>query len=252
VRLKETGDVEAAHQLVTANLRLVVKISLEYQKVYLNVMDLIQEGTIGLMQAVKKFDPYRGVKLSTYAAWWIKAYIMKYILNNIRMVKMGTGQRQKHLFYNLQKERERLENLGFTATPSLMAASLDSTEKEVSEMSQRMGRREISLDVPAYEGSTKTVGDMVASTLAAPEDTLAEEQEGRIYGERLAEFSKGLSGKEKVIFEERLIAEDPITLQELGKRFGVSRERVRQLEVRLLRRLKESVGDLEKKRGPAQ
>src|SRR5262245_40760561 len=152
VKYVQTGDVEAARQLVTANLRLVVKIAHEYRRAHRNLLDLIQEGNLGLLQAVKKYDPYRGVKLSSYAAWWIRAYILKFILNNWRLVKIGTTQAQRKLFFNLRKEREKLEQLGFQPTAALLAEKLDVPEKEVVEMERRLAAPEASLDAPVGSG----------------------------------------------------------------------------------------------------
>src|SRR5262245_55608269 len=152
VKYTKTGDVVAARRLVTANLRLVVKIAHEYRRAHRNLLDLIQEGNVGLLQAVKKYDPYRGVKLSSYAAWWIRAYMLKFILNNWRLVKIGTTQAQRKLFFNLRKEREKLEQLGFQPTAALLAEKLDVPEKEVVEMERRLAAPEASLDAPVGSG----------------------------------------------------------------------------------------------------
>src|SRR5918996_4129048 len=148
VRYKEYGDIQAAYKLVTANLRLVVMIAREYQRAFKNLLDLIQEGNVGLMEAVRNFDPYRGVRFPSYAVWWIRAYILRYIMNNWRMVKIGTTQAQRKLFFNLQKEKERLETEGFTPGPRLLAQHLGVKEEEVVEMEQRMSARDLSLDTP--------------------------------------------------------------------------------------------------------
>jgi RNA polymerase sigma-32 factor len=155
VRLVEHGDTAAARRLIEANLRLVVKIAYEYRRAHRNLLDLVQEGNIGLIQAVGKFDPYRGVKLSTYSGWWIRAYILKYILNNWRLVKIGTTQAQRKLFFNLRKEREKLEQLGFTPTTALLAEKLDVPEKEVIEMERRLAAPEASLDAPLGSGGDR-------------------------------------------------------------------------------------------------
>lgn len=238
VRLRESGDQAAAARLVTGNLRLVVKIAMEFQRNFMNVLDLIQEGNIGLMQAVAKFDPFRGVKLSTYAAWWIRAYILRYILNNWRMVKIGTTQAQRKLFFNLRKEKERLEAQGFAPSPKLLAERLDVSEKEVIEMDARMSRPEVSLDAPLFGDSTDTVGDLMPSGGALQDELVARAQMDHIYNQALDEFAQGLTGREAHIYKSRMLGDPPVTLQEIGDQFGVTRERVRQIEARILKKLK--------------
>ena len=242
VRYAETEDVDAAARLVTANLRLVVKIAYEYRRAYRNMMDLVQEGNIGLMQAVKRYDPYRGVKLSSYAAWWIRAYILRFILNNWRMVKIGTTQAQRKLFFNLSKEKAKLTAMGIEPSHAEIAKRLNVEEKEVREMDRRLSRADASLDAPVGESDGRQTSrvELLPASSASP-DQLAESHEIQdIVRQRLEEFSKTLSGKDIAIFDKRLAAEDdPMTLQELGNEFGVSRERVRQLEARLAGRLRE-------------
>jgi len=238
VELFERDDPKAAYKLVTGNLRLVVKIAMEYQRAFIQVMDLIQEGNIGLMQAVKKFDPYKGVKLSSYAAWWIKAYILRYILNNWRMVKIGTTQAQRKLFFNLQKEKERLEAQGFTATPQLIGERLDVPADTVVEMEQRLGRPDLSIDAPAGEDGKGSVGDLIAGSSSRQDEILGNHQEIQRFREALAEFEIDLPDKDAFILHHRLLADEPLTLQEIGDHLGVTRERVRQLESRLLQRMR--------------
>jgi RNA polymerase sigma-32 factor len=240
VQYRETGDVDAARQLVTSNLRLVVKIAYDYRRAYRNVMDLIQEGNIGLMQAVKKYDPYRGVKLSSYAAWWIRAYILRFILNNWRLVKLGTTQAQRKLFFNLSKEKARLQAMGIDPTPETIAERLEVTTDEVTSMDRRLSAGEMSLDAPV--GSEENRGqsrvDFLPSMNLRVDELLAYEELGHMLHDELHSFGETLQGKERRIFYERLLADDPRTLQELGEDFGVSRERVRQLEKRLQDKLK--------------
>lgn len=240
VRYREQGDLDAAYRLVTANLRLVVKIASEYRRAAFNLLDLIQEGNVGLMLAVKKFDPYKGVKLSTYAAWWIRAYIIRYIMENWRMVKLGTTQAQRKLFFNLRKEKRRLENLGFKPEPRLLAERLDVSEKDVVEMEQRLGASEPSLDTPVGdEEGGQTLGDRLSFHGEGADEVLGDAELKAIFHEKLMDFARTIEDeRERLIFEERLIAEKPLTLQEIGKRFGVSRERARQLEARLIKRLR--------------
>ena len=249
VQYAETGDVEAAARLVTANLRLVVKLAYEYRRAYRNMMDLIQEGNIGLMQAVKRYDPYRGVKLSSYAAWWIRAYMLRFILNNWRLVKIGTTQAQRKLFFNLSKEKARLNALGIEPSHAEIAHQLKVDEKDVIEMDRRLSRGDASLDTPMSDndGRATTRMELLASAASGPDTLNEEHQIQELVRERLEEFRKTLRGKEVAIFEKRLVAEEPLTLQQLGDEFGVSRERVRQLEARLAGRLREylreSLGD---------
>jgi RNA polymerase sigma-32 factor len=249
VAYAKSGDVDAAARLVTANLRLVVKLAYEYRRAYRNIMDLIQEGNIGLMQAVKRFDPYRGVKLSSYAAWWIRAYMLRFILNNWRLVKIGTTQAQRRLFFNLNKEKARLAALGIEPSHAAIASSLKVDEKDVVEMDRRLARNDASLDAPVgdSEGRQTTRMELLPSGTEGPESAAESAELSEIVRDQLAEFRKTLAGKELSIFDKRLVAEEPLTLQELGDQFGVSRERVRQLEARLTGKLreflKESLGD---------
>ncbi|SFM39368.1 sigma-70 family RNA polymerase sigma factor [Thermodesulforhabdus norvegica] len=249
-RYKEKGDLEAAYKLVTSNLRLVVKIAMEFQKYWMqNLMDLIQEGNIGLMQAVKKFDPYRGYKFSYYASFWIKAYIIKFIMDNWNLVKIGTTQAQRKLFFNLRKEKERLERQGIEATPQLISERLQVRESDVIEMDQRLSGSEMSLDSPVSSDSEDTHLMFLPDSSPAIDDQMADAQARQILREKLAQFRKHLKDKEAVIFDERLMAEEPLTLQEIGDRFGISRERVRQIEQRLKKKLKayleEEIDDLD-------
>jgi RNA polymerase sigma-32 factor len=239
----ETQDPAIAAQLVTANLRLVVKIAYEYRRAYKNIMDLVQEGNIGLMQAVKRYDPYRGVKLSSYAAWWIRAYILRFILNNWRLVKLGTTQAQRKLFFNLRKKRAELQAMGVDPTNAEIAKRLNVPESDVAEMDVRLAQSEKSLDAPVGDADGRAIAkvDMMPAAGAGPETQMADEELQSLLKEKLAEFRKTLLDKEKdvAIFDLRLVADDPLTLQDLGDRFGISRERVRQLEQRLLLRLRD-------------
>lgn len=249
VRYAETQDVDAAARLVTANLRLVVKIAYEYRRAYRNMMDLVQEGNIGLMQAVKRYDPYRGVKLSSYAAWWIRAYILRFILNNWRMVKIGTTQAQRKLFFNLSKEKQKLTAMGIEPTHAEIAKRLDVDEQDVVEMDRRLARSDASLDasVGDNEGRPTSRMDLLPSTAAGPDESAESSEIHELLKQHLAEFRKTLKDKDIAIFDKRLVADEPLTLQELGDEFGVSRERVRQLEARLTGKLRaflrERLGD---------
>jgi len=238
-----TQDAAAAARLVTANLRLVVKIAYEYRRAYKNIMDLIQEGNIGLMQAVKRYDPYRGVKLSSYAAWWIRAYILRFILNNWRLVKLGTTQAQRKLFFNLRKKRAELVALGIDPSHAEIAKRLNVPESEVAEMDVRLQASEKSLDAPIGDGDGRATArvDTIPSLGDGPETVIADTELQGLLKEKLGAFRETLTGKDKelAIFDERLVADEPLTLQELGDRFGISRERVRQLEQRLTGKLRD-------------
>lgn len=240
VRYKEYGEVEAAYRLVTSNLRLVVMIARQYQRAFRTLLDLVQEGNIGLMEAVKNFDPYRGVRFPSYAVWWVRAYIIRYIMNNWRMVKIGTTQAQRKLFFNLKKERERLEAEGFSPEPKLLAQNLGVKEEEVVEMTQRLKSRDLSVDTPIDgENESATLLDFMADKKGTAEEEVASNEYRRLIAEKMAEFAMTLKGKEQVIFAKRLLAEEPLTLQEIGDQYGISRERIRQLESRLKKKLKD-------------
>jgi RNA polymerase sigma-32 factor len=241
VKYSTSADVAAAARLVTANLRLVVKIAYEYRRAYKNIMDLVQEGNIGLMQAVKRYDPYRGVKLSSYAAWWIRAYILRFILNNWRLVKLGTTQAQRKLFFNLNKEKARLSAMGIEPSAAEIARRLGVEENEVSDMDRRLSAGEMSLDAPVGDSEGRAVSrlEMLPTSVSGPDAVVAEGEMQQIVKEKLADFRTTLKGKDIQIFDERLVAEEPLTLQELGDKFGISRERVRQLEARLTGKLRE-------------
>lgn len=238
VQYQTSQDVEAAYKLVTGNLRLVVMIAREYQRSFRNLLDLVQEGNIGLMEAVKNFDPYRGVRFPSYAVWWIRAYIIRYVINNWRMVKLGTTQAQRKLFFNLQKEKERLEREGFVAAPKLLADRLGVKEKEIIEMQQRLGASDLSVDSPLRDGEDSTMLDILHSGADTAEEAVADAEFRSLVGKRIREFGLTLKDKDRVIFDHRLLAEDPLTLQDIGDRYGISRERVRQIENRVKRKLK--------------
>jgi RNA polymerase sigma-32 factor len=246
VRYRETGDVEAAYKLVASNLRLVVKIANEYRRAAFQVLDLVQEGNLGLMQAVKKYDPFKGVKLSSYAAWWIRAYIIRFLMENWRMVKLGTTQAQRKLFFNLAKEREKLLARGIEPTPRLLAKNLEVEEQEVVEMSARMAGDDLSLDAPVTLGDEEARGSRMdrlpdASEPAA-DDQIGDDQLRRIFREKLDAFAGTITDeKERFIFAHRLLppeGREPMTLQEIGDRYGLTRERARQIEARLTARLR--------------
>ncbi len=239
IHYKETGDAEAAYKLVSSNLRLVVKVAMDFQKYWMqNFLDLIQEGNVGLVQAAKKFDPFREVKFSYYAAYWIRAYILKFIMDNWRMVKIGTTQAQRKLFFSLNKERKLLESQGFKPDTKLLAQRLNVKETEVIEMSQRMDNWDVSLESPVREDSDDEQKDFIPHAGPSVEEVVA----GREIKERmhdiLNDLQKSLNDKERTILQTRLLSDEPQTLQDIADIFGISRERVRQIEVNLLKKMK--------------
>ena len=247
IRYKDQGDAAAAYRLVTANLRLVAKIAFKYRRFYKNVLDLIQEGNIGLMKAVQKFDPYRGVRLSTYARYWIQAYIMYFLLANHRIVKVGTTQAKRRLFYNLTKETKRLRDLGFDPTPQRIAESLDVDVKDVVEMQQRLSRPDASMDAPLGGGEpdeSRTLASTLPSPLPPPDAPVEQAEMMSLVLGAMRAFADTLTNEREVmIWTERLLAEDPKTLEEIGGHFGVTRERARQIEAALKKRLRKYLLD---------
>ena len=243
-------DPADAYRLVTANLRLVVKIANEFARAARNLLDLIQEGNVGLMEAVKHFNPDLGIRFPSYAVWWVRAYMYRHLINNWRLVKVGTTQAQRKLFFNLRKESERLEAEGFTPQPKLLAQRMGVKESEVREMQERMAQNEVSLDQPVAPNEDTSLIDALADSDDTPEEATARSEWRDFAHTKVEEFAATLNGKELEIFRGRLLAEDPPTLQEMGEKFGISRERVRQIENRLKRQLKafvtEDSGDIDR------
>jgi RNA polymerase sigma-32 factor len=237
-RYAKFHEPDDAYRLVTANLRLVVKIANEFARATRNLLDLIQEGNIGLMEAVKHFNPEVGIRFPSYAVWWVRAYIYRHLINNWRLVKIGTTQAQRKLFFNLRKESERLEAEGFGAQPKLLAQRMGVKESEVREMQERMAQSEVSLDQPASADDDTSLMDALPDSSYNPEEATARAQWRNFAHEKVEEFAGTLEGKELEIFRSRLLSEDPPTLQEVGVKFGISRERVRQIESRLKCRFK--------------
>ncbi|MCG6894534.1 MAG: RNA polymerase factor sigma-32 [Desulfobacteraceae bacterium] len=239
-RIQENGDSEAAYILVTSNLRLVVKIALEFQRIWMqNLLDLIQEGNIGLMQAVRKFDPYKNVKFSYYASFWIKAYILKFIMDNWRLVKIGTTQGQRKLFFKLKKEKQRLIDQGFDPKPRLLSERLGVSEKEIVDMDQRLDNWDVSLDAPLKEDSDTERIEFLSSDHASVEDRVAKKEMDALLHEKIADFRRNMTPRELEIFDSRIFSDSPSTLQEIGDRYGISRERVRQIEKNIIKKMRE-------------
>lgn len=234
----EKKDVEAARKLVVSNLWVVVKIAREYEAAARNLLDLIQEGNMGLMEAVKNFDPYKEVRFPSYASWWIKAYIIRYVIANWRLVKIGTTQAQRKLFFNLKREKEKLEREGFSPTPKLLADRLSVRESDVVEMEQRMGSSDVSVDTPLSDDSDSTLHSVLPSPAPNAESLLSQRESKERIFDALREFSSKLTEREKIILEDRLLGEDKVTLQEFSDKFKLSKERVRQLETRIKEKLK--------------
>jgi len=237
-RIYKYKDKEAAHKLVISNLKLVVKISLEYYNTYLNILDLIQEGNVGLLHAVKKYNPYKGTKFSTYASFWIRAYILKYIMDSWSLVKVGTTQSQRKLFYRLNKEKQKLEALGVFPAPQLLASTLDVKEGEIEDMEKRLSYTDVSLESKLHDESDDTIMDMI-KTGENVEEVVAEKEKSLILAERINLFKTTLNEKELFVFESRIIADEPLTLQDIGAKFNISRERVRQIENRVIKKFKD-------------
>jgi len=244
IRMHEKGDVQAAKMLVSANLKNVVRIAYEYRSMYHNLLDLIQEGNIGLMKAVSKFDPTKGARLGYYASWWIRSYILKYLLDNFRLVKVGTTQAQKKLFYHLMREKQRLEAQGIPAAPALLAHNLQVNEKDVVEMQQRLlsSKAEVSIDAPTSSGETNhPLLNSLFDSREGAQQSLERDEWLQILAKELPIFTKSLNDKEKMVLNTRLLSEEPKTLQEVADEFGLTRERVRQIESKLIEKLKKQL-----------
>lgn len=235
----EKKDLQAAARMVVSNLRLVVKIAFEYQRAYSNLLDLIQEGNLGLMQAVKKFDPYREVKLSSYASWWIRAYILKFLIDNWSLVKIGTTQAQKKLFYKIGKVRKALEsNQENEKKYEVLAKDMDVAKEDIIEMEQRMSSRDLSLDAPFDDNQELSHFDLLKETSPNQEEVLGEEEEKKILEGEVQAAMRRLTEKEEYVIKNRIMADSPLTLQEIGAHLKLSRERVRQIENEALKKLK--------------
>jgi RNA polymerase sigma-32 factor len=244
VLYQRTGDRDAAYRLVTSNLKLVVKIAMIYHKVYRNLMDLIQEGNIGLLQALKRFDPSRGTRLPTYAAWWIKAYILKFLLDNARMVKIGTTNERRKILMNLNREKRELEARGITPTAQLLAENLGVDEQEILDVQQGMAGPDVSLDAPlGSEDTDLRYIDSLHQMEESVDDKIAHGEFREMLESKFAEFEQGLSERDRLILKQRLIAEEPETLQQIADRYGISREAVRIAEKKLIARLKKYMTD---------
>ncbi|MDY6824961.1 MAG: RNA polymerase factor sigma-32 [Thermodesulfobacteriota bacterium] len=238
-RFQEVDDRKALYELVVSNLRLVVKIALDFQRVWMqNLMDLIQEGNLGLMQAAKKFDPYRNVKFSYYASFWIKAYILKFIMDNYRLVKLGTTQAQRKLFYKLNREKQQLISQGFNPGTKLISERLDVEQKDVDEMDQRLGAFDLSLDAPVTEDSEKGRMDFIPAAGETPDNQVAKQEINELLKKKVNTFRKTMDARERYIFDNRMYSESPDTLKAIGEHCDISKERVRQVEMGIRKKMK--------------
>ena len=234
-----TGSRDAAIKLILSNLRVSVAIAREYLHAGVDLLDLIQEGNVGLMQAIRKFDPTKGVRFYSYAAWWVRAYILRYLLNNYRLVKIGTTQDQRKLFYNLNKEKRNLERQGFVTDPKLLADRLHVREREVIEMEQRLGGWDVSLDQPLGHDHEDTLMDILPSQGTPADETLADAELRELFRRKLAAFAATLDDRYADILRNRILSENPMTLDDIGRKYKISRERARQLEEKIIKRLRE-------------
>lgn len=239
VRYREEGDQTAAYRLVTANLSLVVKIARIYNRVYQNMIDLIQEGNIGLIEAVKRFDPYKGNRLPTYASWWIKAYIIKFVIDNFRIVRVGTTNERRRLLFNLRQEKEKLRLQGIEPTRELLAERLKVSEEDVEAVEKNIESGDLALDSYVDEDEQLQYIDTLRDTEEQLDERLARGELQELFNQKLQEFSQTLNERELTILKDRLIAEEPKTLQEIADRFGVTREAIRLNEKTLVRKIKE-------------
>ncbi|MFQ5669169.1 MAG: RNA polymerase sigma factor RpoD/SigA [Acidobacteriota bacterium] len=242
LQFREDGDIAAAVRLATGNLRLVVGIAMRYRNSWHNILDLIQEGNVGLMRAIEKYDPHRGLRFSTYATWWIKAYMLKYLLDNWSLVRFATSNARRKVFFNLRREQERLRLQGIKPEPALLAKTLDVSEKDVEEITQVMDGKDVSLDAPPAGAETPLPpGRWLPAPQPLPDEVVAEEESRRILKRQFARFAASLPEREKVIFQDRLAAEEPSTLQDLADQFGMTREGIRQVEKRIVAAFREFV-----------
>jgi RNA polymerase sigma-32 factor len=254
IRVREHNDPDAAYRLVTSNLRLVVKIAMDFHRYWTkSLLDLIQEGNVGLLQAAKKFDPYRGIKFSYYSSFWIKAYMLKFIMENWKLVKIGTTQTQRKLFFNLAKERDKLIAQGFYPEPKLLAERLDVKEEDIEEMTQRLGGGEVSLNAPIGDGGKDEYSSFLPDKAIDVDERLSEIESRSILLEKLAQYRSRLSKKELDIFDNRIMSDNPLTLQDFGDKYNISRERVRQIQAKIVNNIKkwleEDIPDFEEQFG---
>jgi RNA polymerase sigma-32 factor len=243
-RWKDERDPEAARALVVANLRFVVKLAFEYRTYGIRLLDLIQEGNVGLLVAVDRFDPDRKNRLTTYAVWWIRAYIQEYIRRQWSMVRFGTTRAEQRCFYQLRRERQRLEKQNGKADLGELAKALGVRPEELASIEYRITRRDQSLDDPAYADTDETRGDRLPDDAPGPENEAMQHELEQLSHERLASALAALDPREREILSARYLEGKPVTLKELGRAFGISRERVRQLEARAKEKMRAALADV--------
>ncbi len=242
VRFRRDHDIEAGQKLVTSNLRLVVKVALEYRTYGVKIADLIQEGNIGLTVAARKFDPYRGNRFLSYAIWWVRAYIKNFLIQSWSLVKIGTTQAQRRLFYRIGSVRKALEaDQENEKKYELLARDLQVTSKDIMEMEQRMSAKDLSLDAPLGEGLDLKQIDLLRAEGPTQEDRVAGEEERGILHHQIMNAMRRLDEREQYVIQYRVMADEPLTLQEIGKHLHISRERVRQIEGQALKKLKKEI-----------
>jgi RNA polymerase sigma-32 factor len=248
-RYRDTGDREALFRLVTSNLMQVVRVALSFRRAARNLLDLVQEGNLGLLAAIERFDPELGVRLPTYAAWWIRAYIVKFLLDNVRLVRVGTTNARRKLLRNLRQEKTRLEAAGFEVGPKMLADHFNVSEEDVLDVERALHSKDVSLDAPLGDAEDRTRGDLMADPGPSVEEDVARRELQDKVKAAIDRFRHELGERERVILDERLLSEEPLTLQVIGDRFGTTREAVRQAEARLMARLREhlkaEIGDVE-------
>ena len=239
----ETKDPQAAQTLVKSNLRFVIKVAAEYAKFSSRMIDVIQEGNVGLMHAVKEYNPYKGARLITYAVWWIRGYIQEYLMRQFSMVRIGTTANQRKLFYQLQKQKQEFEKMTSPENITLLSHKLGIPEDEISEMAKRLSSRDVSLDKPA--GPSENENATPLSNLLTREDgslpldeQLALEEQISLLMRAVDSIRSQLSDKEIILLEERILSDEPLTLQEIGDKYKISREAIRQTEARLMKKIK--------------
>src|SRR4030066_2550767 len=243
-RYRKNNDIEAVQKLITSNLRFVVKVALEYKSYGAKLQDLIQEGNIGLMMAVKKFDPHKGYRFISYAIWWIRAYIQNFIIKTWSLVKIGTTQAQKKLFYKIGKVRKALESDKENEKRyEVLANDLDVTKENIIEMEQRMSARDLSLDTPFDEDRELTHLDLLQEESVNQEEALSQQQEKNIREREVQNAFRRLSEKEAYVIKNRIMADSQLPLQEIGNHLKLSRERVRQIESEALKKLKREISE---------
>ncbi len=239
-RYAEEGDAEAAHRLVTANLRLVVKLAFQYHRQWSNVLDLIQEGNVGLVEALSRYDPYRGVRFSSYAQYWIRAMILRFLMDNYRLVRLGSTRHGRKLFFQLQKERDKLIKEGLSPSTAALAERLEVPEQEIIDVDRQLSAPAMSLHAPIGDEEGRPLEEMVSGNLRDPGEAYERGELGSLVKEQLDAFARSLvDERERIIWQQRLTAAEPRSLAEIGEQFGVSKERIRQVEARIRKRLKE-------------